>query len=571
MIQWGNLIYCFQYYAIIKVIVLGKQTSIDQEVEVSKKTQPTNQGQDWVLSIIRRTEKIAAAADASSLVQDMLDLIIEVSQAESANYFQLDETTGDLVITHARGPVESQYLIGLRLNRRQQGLPGISLGELKILDIGDLQSNSEWLRTVDPTTASRMKNLIYLPVTNKDHILGVIQIFNFQKAEPDLLSVMSSSLAFELDRSNELALAQRSNQRLLMLVDMLREVAGTLDRNQLLHLVTENASRLVDSERSSLFLVDPNTSEMIFQVAYQPPEQEIPATPGENSDRHPTNSRSSQTFQNSSKRPNHRPNLQEGEFSYFNRSAITVPLRSGSLAQDQSDDRMHVIGGLMVLNKPGASFQEEDAKLMRILANQASTFLQVAEMYESTEELFLGVIKSLVTAIDAKDPYTQGHSQRVSDYSVMIAKELDLEDTLVNDIRIGSLLHDIGKIGIPDSILLKNGTLNNEENELIREHPRTGLNILSQVKLLDPMRPAILEHHERLDGSGYPAKLVEKQISWMGRIVAVADVFDAMTSDRPYREALSVQEVLGYLHDNAGILFDGRCVQALDNILAKTN
>jgi HD-GYP domain-containing protein (c-di-GMP phosphodiesterase class II) len=152
----------------------------------------------------------------------------------------------------------------------------------------------------------------------------------------------------------------------------------------------------------------------------------------------------------------------------------------------------------------------------------------------------------------------------------MIARELGLDEILVNDIRIGSLLHDIGKIGIPDSILLKTSTLNLEEHELMRGHPRTGVNILSQVKLLDPMRPAILEHHERLDGSGYPAKLTDKQISWMGRIVAVADVFDAMTSNRPYRQALSVQEVLGYLHEKAGILFDPPCVQALDNILARS-
>ncbi len=184
---------------------------------------------------------------------------------------------------------------------------------------------------------------------------------------------------------------------------------------------------------------------------------------------------------------------------------------------------------------------------------------------------FLGVIKSLAAAVDAKDPYTKGHSQRVSDYSVLIARELGLDETLVNDVRIGSLLHDIGKIGIPDSILLKNGTLNFEEIELMRQHPRTGVNILSEVKLLDPMRPAILEHHERLDGSGYPAKLTDQQISWMGRIVAVADVFDAMTSKRPYRQALSVQEVLSYLQQKAGSLFDAPCVRALENILARSN
>ena len=97
------------------------------------------------------------------------------------------------------------------------------------------------------------------------------------------------------------------------------------------------------------------------------------------------------------------------------------------------------------------------------------------------------------------------------------------------------------------------------------------MNILSQVKLLGPMLPAILEHHERLDGSGYPAKLIDKQISWLGRIVAVADVFDAMTSNRPYRQALSVEEVLAYLNEKAGILFDATCVQAMETILARSN
>jgi putative nucleotidyltransferase with HDIG domain len=338
-----------------------------------------------------------------------------------------------------------------------------------------------------------------------------------------------------------------------------------------LHLVTENAARLLEAERSSLFLVDPTTSEMIFQVAYQPPEKAPPSASVENGDRLEGLSRLSQPFRNISSQPARTANLEDGGFSYFNRSAITVPLRSEPVVQDHDEDRMHVLGGLMVLNKPGASFQEEDAQLVRILADQASTFLQVAEMYESSGELFLGVIKSLITAIDAKDPYTQGHSQRVSDYSVLIARELGLNDTLVNDIRIGSLLHDIGKIGIPDSILLKKGTLSSEEYELIGEHPRTGVNILSQVKLLDPMRPAILEHHERLDGSGYPAKLVDKQISWMGRIVAVADVFDAMTSNRPYRQALSDQDVLAYLHEKAGVLFDAASVLALENVLARSD
>lgn len=551
------------------MLVATKQRLSDKEIAMPENGENIR-GREWILAIIERANEIAAAVDTSCLVQDMLDLMIEVTRADSANFFQLDSSTDELVITHVRGDTESQFLIGLRLNR-QQDLPGLSLGDTKIIVIGDLPSDPEWLRTVDPVNAARKKNVINLPVTSKDHTLGVIQIFNFQQAELDLLLVLAARLAVELERRHETDAIQRSNQRLMTLVDILKQVSGTLDRNRLLHLVTENAARLVNAERSSLFLVDPNTSEMIFQVAYQPPAQQLVQPAADYVGQQTRLSTANNQARPDSQKQARQANLDEGEFSFFNRSAITVPLRSEPLAQDRAGDRKHMLGGLMVLNKPDASFMEEDAQVMRILANQVSTFLQVADMYESTGELFLGVIKSLITAIDAKDPYTQGHSQRVSDYSVLIARELGLDENSVNDIRVGSLLHDIGKIGIPDSILLKNGKLTVEEFELMRGHPCTGINILSQVKLLEPMLPAISEHHERLNGTGYPARLANKQISWMGRIVAVADVFDAMTSDRPYRKALSVQEVLAYLNEKAGELFDAAIVQALNSIIARSN
>jgi putative nucleotidyltransferase with HDIG domain len=305
---------------------------------------------------------------------------------------------------------------------------------------------------------------------------------------------------------------------------------------------------------------------MIFQVAYQAPEQKEPDTAAGKKP-----ARSDRPGSLALKKPRqgeYGPKLRQDEFSYFNRSAITMPLRSDRQPQAHKKDRTHVLGGLMVLNKRNEVFQEQDAQLIRILADQASAFLQVAEIYENTGELFLGVIKAMVAAIDAKDAYTQGHSQRVSDYSVMIARELKLDETLVTDIRIGSLLHDIGKIGIPDSILTKPGSLTEAELFTMRLHPHLGVNILSQVKAFDQMQPAIIEHHERLDGSGYPNKLVGRQISMMGRIVAVADVFDAMTSDRPYRQAVSYQKVISFLEEKADVLFDASCVAALKNILS---
>jgi len=153
---------------------------------------------------------------------------------------------------------------------------------------------------------------------------------------------------------------------------------------------------------------------------------------------------------------------------------------------------------------------------------------------------------------------------------VIIAREMGFNEEAVNDLRIGSLFHDIGKIGIPDQILLKNGKLDENEYDFMKLHPRLGTNILSQVKMLESSLPAILEHHERLDGSGYPAKLAGEQISWMGRIVAVADVYDAMTSNRPYRAGFRSDEVIAYLRGQAEILFDPGCVEALELALTRS-
>jgi putative nucleotidyltransferase with HDIG domain len=523
---------------------------------------PTNTGREWVVLLMERVNEIARLPDLSAVIEAILGMMLEINQAECAIFFQIDNNSDELVVTHVKGNSASTNLIGLRINRKH-GLPGITVCDTQLLVVGDLTYESDWLHALDPLGSLRNRNVINLPVTCGEQSGGVVQIFNFQRAELDVLKVLGDRLGLEIDTRTRIDSAQRSNQRLQSLVEVLGEVGGTLDRNHLLYLITENASRLVGAERSSVFLVDPSTREMIFQVAYQSQEQDPDHEPAPAGTETPAGNEEIKSGGKTRLRKEPLSQSPQSEFSFFNRSAITVPLRTNGNSGALENDPNHVLGGLMVLNKSNAAFQEEDARLMRILASQASTFLQVAEMYENSSELFLGVIKALAAAIDAKDPCTQGHSQRVSDYSVMMARELGLDEAFINDLRIGSLFHDIGKIGIPDVILLKKGRISDQEREYVRLHPQMGVNILSQVKLLESMLPAIQEHHERLDGSGYPSKLKGRQISWMGRIVAVADVYDAMTSNRPYRVAISREKVLKYLIQNSDTLFDAECVHAL--------
>lgn len=513
-----------------------------------------------ILGVMECANRIASALTVEGMISQAIELMAAVTGAEFAAFFQPDANTDELVLTAVHNDPNGQRLLGLRL-KRQGSLLELSTPGARPVIVGDLVADSHWLQLVNPQSAWKAHNMIGLPLEAENQIIGVIQIYNFNDAELDLLSVIGQRLAGEIANRSHLQDARRANERLTTLIDIIGELSGTLDRRYLLHRVAEQASHLVDAERSTVFLIDPSSDEMLFQVAYQNqqarPEQGIPETPESSDER----SASGKTTQRRKETP--------GTFNFLTRSAVTVPITTSQTRLPHTG-QSNILGGLMVLNKHGEAFQEEDARLLGILADQASNFLQVAEVYESAGELFLDLIKALVTAIDAKDPYTQGHSQRVSDYSVMIAEELGLNEPQINDIRISSLLHDIGKIGIPDAILQKEGSLTAAEYRIVKAHPRTGANILRQVKMLDAVVPGILQHHEQLNGEGYPGGLCGDEISLMGRIIAVADVFDAMTSDRPYRKAIKTPDVIDYLKENAGILFDPNCVRILTNRISRT-
>jgi putative nucleotidyltransferase with HDIG domain len=245
------------------------------------------------------------------------------------------------------------------------------------------------------------------------------------------------------------------------------------------------------------------------------------------------------------------------------RTLVAVPLRTNEivLGDERGTTKKRIIGGIEAINKESGFFTPGDAELLSTLAKQAATTLQIAQLYTNADELFLDTIKVLVAAIDAKDPYTEGHSQRVSDISVAIAEELNLSAEERHHIRIGSLLHDIGKIGIPDNILAKPDRLTPSEFDEIKKHPTIGANIIAKIHLLKNELPALSQHHERIDGSGYPKGLKGDEISLIARIVAVADVFDALTSDRPYRPALDIETSLDILRAEAGDHLDAHFVE----------
>jgi len=241
-------------------------------------------------------------------------------------------------------------------------------------------------------------------------------------------------------------------------------------------------------------------------------------------------------------------------------SAISVPL----ISKDK------VIGVLNISrNKSADLFTKDNLNVAMSFAGQLAIAILNMQLYKDLENTFLGTISALAAAVDAKDPYTYGHSNDVTKYAIAIAEQMSLSEVEIDTIRIAATLHDIGKIGIDGSILNKPGKLNIEERKVINRHPAIAVNILESLDFLKEAVPLILFHHERYDGNGYPSGIAGDAIPLGARIIAVADSFNAMVSERPYRKAMSFEAAIKELKDNADMQFDSNVVNAFLGVLTK--
>jgi HD-GYP domain-containing protein (c-di-GMP phosphodiesterase class II) len=215
------------------------------------------------------------------------------------------------------------------------------------------------------------------------------------------------------------------------------------------------------------------------------------------------------------------------------------------------------LGVMVAIDKhDGTEFNSVDLKLLNNVGNQCSIFLENATLYQDMQDLFMGVLHALTQSIDAKDAYTRGHSQRVAELSRALARKIGLSDEECERIYLSGLLHDVGKIGVPEAVLTKPGRLTDAEFDAIKKHPAIGAQILGNIKQLQDILPGVLHHHERWDGRGYPKQLAGEAIPLIGRIICVADSFDAMSSTRTYRPALPLETVLAEIKRCAGTQFD---------------
>jgi putative nucleotidyltransferase with HDIG domain len=342
--------------------------------------------------------------------------------------------------------------------------------------------------------------------------------------------------------------------------DVTRALGGTLDLDRLLDLIMSKTTEVMQADRSSLFLIDWDTEELWSKVAQGVRYMELRfsmdqglagavAVGGEvlNIPDAYEDSRFNKEW--------------DKKTGYRTRSVLCCPMTN------KNGDR---IGVIQVLNKEdGEAFNKQDEELLCALAGQAAVAIENAQLYEEQKLSFVSFVETLSTAMDARDPITAGHSNRVTAYSVAIGEEIGYSDKQLEILNVAALLHDIGKIGVPEVVLFKDGRLTDEEYEIIQSHARHTLNILDKIhfdreKNEIPMMAAT--HHERLDGKGYPLELTDDDIPEAGRIMAVGDVFDAITSRRHYRDRMEFLKVLNILDEENGTHFQPEFVEAFKRL-----
>jgi len=344
-------------------------------------------------------------------------------------------------------------------------------------------------------------------------------------------------------------------ERLALLSQLSQILNSTLDHEEVRRRAMEAATQLMKAEVSSVLLADEEKHQLYFEVALGDREEDIKKITlnlGEGI--------AGWVAENG------KPlivNAPEKDPRFFKEVDVRTDFKTRNLICVPLKVKEKVIGVLEAINKEkGQDFDKEDLSLFTSLADQVAIALDNARLYQELEEMFFQTAESLADAIEKRDPYTGGHTQRVTLYSSAIGRCLQLNPMERKWLKFASVLHDIGKIGIEDQILKKPNRLSSEEFNLIKRHANMGAEIIEHIRQLREIVPGVKYHHEMIDGKGYPDGLRGESIPLLAKIVAVADTYDAMTTDRPYRKALKKEAAIEELKKCSGTQFDSEVVEA---------
>ena len=496
------------------------------------------------LFVLRSLYEVGSTLGTSLRLEDVLKKVMDESiallGAENGSLMLVDEVRSELKMLVAQG-LDDQIVTTTRVNLGE-GISGWVAQE------GQPRLLSRHNRDIDSPSGSSdaLESAMCVPLKSKDRCIGVLNLSgrrdggDFTDEDLKILTILASHAASAIDIAQLYRKVSSQVEHLEALYQLGRILNASLSLDQILPQALTRTLELLQAKTASVMLLDEKGQELSIRLAHGLSDDIVESTKVRLGER--VSGRVAASGQ---------PVLIKGQEGDDTDSSLCVPL----LANRQ------VLGVLNIRTKTdGSDFTQQDLELASQLANIAAAAIENAELHDQLQSLFLSTVSALAISIDARDPYTKGHSERVTAYAVMIAEGLELSADELELLRYAGLLHDIGKIRIRDHILHKPGRLTDPEFDEMKKHPEYGVEIMQPVAAFRHILPAMLHHHERFDGRGYPHGLAGEEIPLTARILCVADCFDAMTSDRPYRKGMPVADAVAELAKNKTTQFDPRLV-----------
>lgn len=404
-------------------------------------------------------------------------------------------------------------------------------------------------------------NIIVAPLVARNELIGAIIINKtnkpaFKRSDRNLILGLSKRIASAIQNTQIYERHNRNSGRQKLLNQISLYLHRTLNIDELIPRIFAEVNKAINAEAQSIWLVDKEAGFIKCRFAAGPESEVIkgfsmplnaPSIVGTSISR-----KKSIIIKDAQNDPRRARSADE-KTGFVTRSLMTVPLVLG----DRS------IGAIQAVNKRGGKlFTQDDLDLFRSIADSAALAVNNAQLVADLQNSYDLTLDALSAALDVRDRETEGHSRRVVEYTARLAEQIGLDTETIKTIRRGALIHDIGKIGVPDAVLNKPSSLSVEERKIIERHPQTGYYMLADIPYLQEEIKIVACHHEKWNGMGYPFGLRGEQIALGARLFSIADTFDALTSDRPYRQGRSYEAARKIIEEESGKQFDPQAVNA---------
>ncbi len=521
---------------------------------------------DRLTALNKVSNIINSTLELESLLKTTITLISEVMGVEICSLMLLEGEPPELKIVVAHG-LDENIIKSVRI-KPGEGIAGHVARTGKPLLITDLSRDEKFSRYSKAGADYKTMSVLSAPLIIKEKVIGVINVNNkitsdvFNASDLQLLETLATQIATAIENARLYSQKEERLVEITMLHNLGLALNSSLDLKTIISQIIDSMKSIFAADMASIMLWDEKHEKLKIISHIGLPEDYIHAlafAPGEGVAGSVAASGRPRLIKNTLQEPS------------YKKHDILHDEKPKSLACAPIVVKNRVEGVICcerLLEKNGP-FTNDNLNLLTTLSCHAAVAIENSNLYNDLLRVYLETVQSLAAALDAKDSYTHGHSRRVTGLALALAREIKMNDNEINTLKHAALLHDIGKIGIAESILQKPSSLTNEEFDCIKNHPITGARILESVEFLKSVCLQIKHHHERFDGRGYPDKLAGAQIPLGSRIIALADTYDAMTSTRPYRQGLSHETALEEIKRCAGSQFDPEVVEIFVKISEK--